>query len=105
MFYTMTTQAAPHPVTPSITFACGLGSGVAASILTQPFDVLKTKTQLRTSATENIISSTASIMKTGGLKSFFAGLTPRVLRRSLMSAFSWTMFDSLLKHDGIKISR
>lgn len=105
MFYTMTTQSAPHPVSPGITFACGLGSGVAASILTQPFDVLKTKMQLRTSSSENIITSSASMLKTGGFKSFFAGTTPRILRRSLMSAFSWTIFDSLLRHDAIKTSK
>ena len=80
-----------------VTFACGLSAGLFASLATQPFDVIKTKMQLQSSTYKNILAASIIIFKSKGINGFFAGATPRIMRRSLMSAISWTFFDTLSK--------
>jgi len=76
-------------------FVCGLSAGLLASLVTQPFDVLKTKMQLQN--LNNIYAAAVFVFRSKGVNGFFAGTTPRIMRRSLMSALSWTLFDSLTK--------
>lgn len=84
-------------ISPSVTFACGLSAGLLASLVTQPFDVLKTKMQLHGSTYKNIYAASLIILEKKGVNGFFDGATPRIMRRSLMSAVSWTFFDTLSK--------
>jgi solute carrier family 25 protein 38 len=86
-----------HTISPSVTFACGLSAGLLASLVTQPFDVVKTKMQLQGSTYKNIYTASLIILEKKGINGFFSGATPRIMRRSLMSAISWTFFDTLTK--------
>lgn len=81
-----------------VTFSCGMSAGLLASLVTQPFDVLKTKIQLQGNKYGySVVRATIIIFKNKGVVGFFDGMTPRILRRSLMSAISWTFFDTLTK--------
>ena len=84
-------------------FSCGLAAGVVATVTTHPADVVKTSLQLSPShyryrTREAIIS----IYRTLGMRGFLSGLMPRLLRRSLVSALSWTVYDRVKKHFSVK---
>ncbi len=75
-------------------FSCGLVAGIVASIVTHPADVIKTSLQLFPSRSRHRTRDTVlSIYRRLGVKGFFPGLMPRLVRRSLVSALSWTVYD------------
>merc|ERR1719370_2067215 len=71
----------------------GLGAGLLASLVTQPADVVKTQMQL--GKEQKISSAVASIYREGGLGGFGKGLAPRMLRRSVMAALAWTLYEKI----------
>lgn len=73
-------------------FTCGLLAGAAATLIVQPADVVKTHLQLyqgRLSAKQVIID----IYRDRRLGGFMVGAGPRVLRKSLMSALAWSLYE------------
>ncbi|VVC28677.1 Mitochondrial carrier protein,Mitochondrial carrier domain,Mitochondrial substrate/solute carrier [Cinara cedri] len=75
-------------------FGSGLLAGVLASCITQPFDVIKTSQQL---SKEKIIFFDAILLikQKYGVAGYFRGLSLRILRRSIMVALTWTLFEQL----------
>jgi len=73
--------------------AAGLGAGLLASLVTQPADVVKTQMQL--GKQRKISSALASIYREGGVSGFAVGLAPRMLRRSVMAALAWTVYEKI----------
>ena len=78
----------------TIVLICGLVSGILASLLTHPADVVKTAIQASTEPYNNI-TIVKNIFKENGLKGFFRGFVPRALRRTLISAMSWTVYEKV----------
>lgn len=74
-------------------FSCGLLSGCMASLLTQPADVIKTHVQLFPERYGRTSVAVLQVYKVHGLNGYFRGLAPRMLRRTLMSAMSWTIYE------------
>jgi len=73
-------------------FLCGLVAGAAATLIVQPADVVKTHLQLcqgRLGAKQVIID----IYRDRGLGGFMVGAGPRVVRKSLMSALAWSLYE------------
>lgn len=73
-------------------FVCGIASGLIASIITNPIDVLKTNIQVG----EDISirkAAEAKFRERGGLVHFFDGLVPRSIRRTLIAATTWTFYE------------
>ncbi|XP_058497618.1 mitochondrial glycine transporter B-like isoform X1 [Solea solea] len=100
MFYSQTKRALPQDVTtlgytPLVNFSCGLMAGVMASLVTQPADVVKTYIQVSPShwSTTDAI---CFIYKEHGMRGFFRGAVPRSLRRTLMAAMAWTVYEQLM---------
>jgi len=98
---TSTSSPSSH-AKPIGTFMCGLTAGLAASLVTHPFDVVKTKMQLHRESHKNLRTALLVVYRKQGAKGFFSGLAPRMIRRSLMSALTWTIFESLLTNIGLK---
>ena len=73
-------------------FSCAIAAGIMASSITHPFDVIKTRMQIE-SGQSGLKSSVNLIMNQNGIKGFSAGMTPRILRRSLMAGLAWTVFE------------
>ena len=73
-------------------FSCGLLAGALATLLVQPADVVKTELQLRQERVGHwrVIRQIYSDRAVGG---FFVGLGPRVVRKSLMSALAWSVYE------------
>ncbi|XP_059048583.1 mitochondrial glycine transporter B-like isoform X1 [Achroia grisella] len=108
MFYTQTKQAVPKEwmQSPSaasvIHFSCGIVAGIAASLATNPADVLKTKMQLYPEKFPNAFSAALYVHQNYGFKGYFKGAVPRMLRRTLMAAMAWTVFEEITRSIGLK---
>ena len=79
-----------------VTFGCGLASGFLASMLTHPFDVIKTRMQV-TSNRVRLRQAVLSILKEGGTRGLMTGLSIRMSRKMLVSAFNWTFYERILR--------
>ena len=79
----------------------GVGGGFAATFLTQPFDILKTRIQLD-SKSIGIFKATASLYAEQGFAGFFVGMMPRLARKSLSSAISWVVYEELMVQNEFK---
>merc|ERR1719290_483418 len=75
-----------------INFLSGATSALFATILTQPFDVLKTRTQIRLGEANFVVNGTASglsesvwrsaagVVRVHGVAGLYAGIVPRLMK-------------------------
>lgn len=73
--------------------AAGLAA-VVATVISQPFDVLRTTLQLNNDL--SLYEGAMSVWRTRGLAGFGQGLGPRLLRRPLNMAITWTLYEKFL---------
>uniref|UniRef100_A0A8D0HU17 Mitochondrial glycine transporter n=1 Tax=Sphenodon punctatus TaxID=8508 RepID=A0A8D0HU17_SPHPU len=107
MFYTQTKKVSPHDqldpaLSPLVNFSCGIFAGILASLATQPFDVIKTHIQLSPDKYRWTGEAIAFIFKDYGVTGFFRGGVPRALRRTLMAAMAWTVYEQMMAKMGLK---
>lgn len=97
-FYTqakLLSLSASTKMTVPVHFACGIAAGILASSVTQPFDLVKTHMQLNPAQNPNFMATVRSIVKNFGVIGLFAGMVPRCLRRTLMAALTWTVYEEM----------
>uniref|UniRef100_A0A8C6UMY4 Mitochondrial glycine transporter n=1 Tax=Neogobius melanostomus TaxID=47308 RepID=A0A8C6UMY4_9GOBI len=105
MFYSQAKAALPTEISLSATaplanFSCGVLAGVLACLITQPADVVKTQVQVNPLLwTRQAISN---IYLEHGAQGFFRGAVPRLLRRTMMAAMAWTVFEQMMARLGLK---
>lgn len=102
MFYsqqkTLMTSVYDRDLTVGDNFLCGIIAGVLACAVTQPADVVKTQMQLNSSRYRGVFDCLLVVLKgKNGVSGLVRGFAPRCLRKSLMSAFSWTLFEEIMK--------
>ncbi|XP_022905996.2 mitochondrial glycine transporter A-like isoform X1 [Onthophagus taurus] len=107
MFYTECKKLVPKdlynsPYTSPVHFTCGLTAGILSSIVTQPADVLKTKMQLYPHKFSGIWSVIVYVNTKYGVRGYFKGVVPRMLRRTLVTAMAWTVYERLTNTFGLK---
>ncbi|XP_002733253.1 mitochondrial glycine transporter B-like [Saccoglossus kowalevskii] len=107
MFYTQTkkvipTDNVPNSAIPIVHFGCGVFAGILASAVTQPFDVIKTHMQLYPDKYRSVVHATLSVIKVHGAKGLLRGMLPRCLRRTLMAAMVWTVYEQVLQKMALK---
>ncbi|XP_042868885.1 mitochondrial glycine transporter A-like [Penaeus japonicus] len=107
MFYTQTKKRVPQiylegSTAPPVHFTCGVLAGLMASTVTQPFDVIKTKMQLYPHKFTSFMQAIIYVHKKYGPQGYFKGLVPRMLRRTLMAAMAWTVYEQVTKSFGMK---
>ena len=76
-------------------FPCGVLAGILASVTTQPADVVKTRMQLQPNVYGSFFNTLAVILQNNGVRGLFSGLLPRATRRTLASAFMWTVYEEV----------
>lgn len=81
-------------------FSCGIISGIFASVVTHPADVVKTSLQLFPSHYRH--DALRLIFKKQGFSGFFVGLLPRLFRRTLIATLSWTVYDQVMQSLGME---
>lgn len=86
----------------SVHFSCGVMAGFLASLVTQPADVIKTRLQLSRENNKSIPGVIRQVYQQQGLAGFTSGLVPRSLRRTLMAALAWTVYERMIRTMGLK---
>lgn len=107
MFYNQTKNIMTHDqldavLIPAVNFSCGIFAGILASLVTQPADVIKTHMQLSPVKFRWIGQAVTLIFKDYGFRGFFQGGVPRALRRALMAAMAWTVYEEMMAKMGLK---
>ncbi|XP_071954548.1 mitochondrial glycine transporter-like [Antedon mediterranea] len=103
MFYTQTKKHMPidkieRQCLPTINFASGIIAGVLASTVTQPADVVKTRMQLYPERYKTILQTVRKILAEEGPRAMCTGLVPRCLRRTMMAAMAWTVYEQVMSN-------
>jgi len=83
-------------------FMCGVGAGVMASTVTHPADVIKTKMQVCSGVRMSVMQTVLMVHASSGSMGFWRGLTPRLLRRTMMAALAWTVYENVMRNAGLK---
>ncbi|XP_051996820.1 mitochondrial glycine transporter B-like [Xyrauchen texanus] len=107
MFYSQAKKYLPHEISsssyvPLVNFGCGVVAGILASLATQPADVVKTHMQVSPALYRKTSDAIRFIYAEHGLSGFFRGAVPRSLRRTLMAAMAWTVYEQLMALMGLK---
>ncbi|XP_076150661.1 mitochondrial glycine transporter B isoform X2 [Alosa pseudoharengus] len=107
MFYSQAKRSLPPEVassafSPLVNFGCGVVAGVLASLATQPADVVKTHVQVSPDLYPRTTDAVRFIYTEHGLSGFFRGAVPRSMRRTLMAAMAWTVYEQLMARMGLK---
>ncbi|XP_031150979.1 mitochondrial glycine transporter A-like [Sander lucioperca] len=105
MLYSQAKASLPKEVrssasAPLANFSCGVVAGVLASLITQPADVVKTHVQVNPQLRTAV--AIRYIYKEHRLRGFFRGAVPRALRRTLMAAMAWTVYEQMMTSIGLK---
>jgi solute carrier family 25, member 38 len=50
----------------------------------------------------NILTVMTHIQRKYGVQGYFKGLAPRMLRRTLMAAMAWTVYEQMMRNLGVK---
>ncbi|KAL7825779.1 hypothetical protein SRHO_G00335170 [Serrasalmus rhombeus] len=100
-------RALPHEISssglaPVVNFGCGVLAGILASFVTQPADVVKTHMQVSPALYRRTSDAIRFVYSEHGLGGFFRGAVPRSLRRTLMAAMAWTVYEQLMARMGLK---
>ncbi|KAJ7067840.1 solute carrier family 25 member 38 [Mycena amicta] len=75
----------------------GASAGAIATMATHPFDVIKTKVQVRTeNRYQGFFRTTRTIWDQRGFMGFFDGASLRMTRKILSSAIGWAVYESVL---------
>ena len=81
----------------SINFGSGVLAAGLATAITNPFDAIKTRIQLRPKEYPNMIYAAKKMVRVDGVKSLFNGLALRMSRKALSSALAWTLYEELIR--------
>jgi len=79
------------------TFGCGIAAGGLACVATHPADVIKTQMQLHPYRYRSTKHCVVTIVHEKGMGALVRGMVPRCLRKTLISALSWTVFEEIMK--------
>lgn len=80
-----------------INFVSGVMAAGLATAITNPFDAIKTRIQLRPTEYKNTIQAAKKLFVEDGPKAFFDGLGIRMARKALSSALAWTLYEELVR--------
>ncbi|KAL1988274.1 hypothetical protein VTN96DRAFT_249 [Rasamsonia emersonii] len=80
----------------TINFASGAFAAGLATAITNPFDAVKTRLQLRPEKYRNMVRAVSLMVREDGVRSLFSGLGLRMARKALSSALAWTVYEELI---------
>ncbi|KAJ3015960.1 hypothetical protein HKX48_004299 [Thoreauomyces humboldtii] len=78
-------------------------SGIAATVATNPFDVLKTRMQLDPARYATMPATAWKIATEERISGFFAGMLPRLLRKTVSAAITWTIYEEIVRWAGNRV--
>ncbi|EPY52417.1 carrier with solute carrier repeats [Schizosaccharomyces cryophilus OY26] len=82
-----------NPYNNSVNVLSGMISGTIATAITNPFDMLKTRVQLQPDIYKNFFYCARRVYMNEGFYGFLDGLALRVLRKSVSSTITWSVYE------------
>ncbi|EJF63122.1 solute carrier family 25 member 38 [Dichomitus squalens] len=87
----------PFSLSAGVNSLSAASAGAFATLATQPFDVLKTKMQVRSETKyRGVWSTVRAIWQQRGVAGFFDGSTLRMSRKIFSSAIGWAVYEGVL---------
>ncbi|KIL83953.1 hypothetical protein FAVG1_12765 [Fusarium avenaceum] len=86
----------------SVNFASAMLAGAACSVVSNPFDAVKTRIQLQPTEYQNIWHAWYKMITQEGVRSLWDGLALRMSRKAMSSALAWTVYEELIRRAGAK---
>ncbi|KAF9918963.1 hypothetical protein FBU30_011219, partial [Linnemannia zychae] len=83
--------------TPTIHMVAGMTAGFFSTTLTHPFDMLKTRMQLKPTEYRNVLQAARKVFMEEGAIGFLDGILVRTVRKSIHSAISWTVYEEVVR--------
>lgn len=80
-----------------INFASGVVAGVVCSVVSNPFDAVKTRIQLQPGRYRNLVQAARRMVREEGFRALLDGLALRMSRKALSSALAWTVYEELVR--------
>lgn len=80
-----------------INFSSAILAGGICSLISNPFDAIKTRIQLEPDRYANMVQACRKMIAYEGLRSLFDGLALRMARKALSSALAWTVYEELIR--------
>lgn len=87
-------------VASTINFTSAIFAGAACSVVSNPFDAVKTRIQLQPHRYKNIWQAWYRMLSEEGFRSLWSGLGIRMGRKALSSALAWTVYEELIRRYG-----
>ncbi|KAK7398318.1 hypothetical protein QQX98_012303 [Neonectria punicea] len=84
----------------SVNFTSAMLAGGACSVISNPFDAVKTRIQLQPQLYRNIWHAWYKMVTHEGVRSLWDGLVLRMSRKALSSALAWTVYEELIRRAG-----
>ncbi|KAF9988107.1 hypothetical protein BGZ65_012163, partial [Modicella reniformis] len=81
--------------TPTIHMISGMAAGFLSTTITHPFDMLKTRMQLKPTEYKNVFQGARKVLLEEGAIGFLDGIFVRTIRKSIHSAISWTVYEEV----------
>lgn len=88
-------------VASSVNFASATLAATACSIISNPFDAVKTRIQLQPQCYRNMGQAAFKMITEDGFRSLWDGLALRMSRKALSSALAWTVYEELIRRSGV----
>ncbi|EJT81302.1 solute carrier family 25 member 38 [Gaeumannomyces tritici R3-111a-1] len=80
----------------AVNFSSGVLAATACSVVSNPFDAVKTRIQLQPHRYRNMLRAAATMLAEEGARSLWDGLALRMTRKALSSALAWTVYEELI---------
>ncbi|RSL70517.1 hypothetical protein CEP54_001661 [Fusarium duplospermum] len=81
----------------SVNFTSAMLAGGACSVVSNPFDAVKTRIQLQPQEYRNIWHAWYRMVTQEGVRSLWDGLALRMSRKAMSSALAWTVYEELIR--------
>ncbi|KAJ1722701.1 hypothetical protein LPJ53_002914 [Coemansia erecta] len=81
----------------TVTMVAGVMAGLTASYMTQPFDMVKTRMQLRPAEYTSVMQAFTKIFREESIVGFFRGISLRVLRKGIQASLVFTLYEWVLR--------
>ncbi|KAI8687915.1 Mitochondrial glycine transporter [Fusarium keratoplasticum] len=81
----------------SVNFTSAMLAGGACSVVSNPFDAVKTRIQLQPQEYRNIWHAWYRMVSQEGVRSLWDGLALRMSRKAMSSALAWTVYEELIR--------
>ncbi|POS79543.1 solute carrier family 25 member 38 [Diaporthe helianthi] len=88
----------------TINFGSGVIAGAACSVVSNPFDAVKTRIQLQPGVYRNTLHAARMMVTREGLRSLADGLALRMSRKAMSSALAWTVYEELIRRAEVTLN-